>query len=342
MKEKAEEIRYNNNNWTASAFILTEPKYYESKSHKILKDIIANRTITINGKEYSYSTVAPAFALDSVFLIASECFRFAENFSWRNPLKIFNGAICGFAVILVGCFCVLEYLLSYVEFMFVSSVGIILFAFSLWDGSKFMAEKYIGAMLGFFIKLLFSTICIFLMLYLYVTLASSYTHRSFTGDVLQVIVLLFSSLLVFYICKSAPNLAQSLLSGTPSLSAAGAIGMVASTVMAASRFAHAQPSYSKAGTNSPQISSVTQSSISESPGVHMHQAAPNFAALPASEPYMAIENRTSDLTRSITYDNRPPPQTFIEGGYRSPAMLPAPSYGPGPNSSSGVTYEVIN
>ncbi|GAB6391799.1 MAG: hypothetical protein MdMp014T_1172 [Treponematales bacterium] len=38
---------------------------------------------------------------------------------------------------------------------------------------------------------------------------------------------LFTCLLFFYLCKSAPGLAQSLLTGTPSLSAAGAVGAVA-------------------------------------------------------------------------------------------------------------------
>jgi hypothetical protein len=43
----------------------------------------------------------------------------------------------------------------------------------------------------------------------------------------------FTCLLFFFICKSAPGMAQGLLSGTPSLSASGAIGAVAGAVSGA-------------------------------------------------------------------------------------------------------------
>jgi type IV secretory pathway TrbL component len=122
-----------------------------------------------------------------------------------------------------GVFCVLEYLIAFMEFMFVTSVGIILFPFSLWEGTKFLAEKLIGAIIGFFVKLLFSSICIFLMLYSFYTLAHQTSASGFVGRADQILMIFFSSLLVFYLCKSAPGLAQSLFTGTPSLSATGAI-----------------------------------------------------------------------------------------------------------------------
>jgi hypothetical protein len=79
-------------------------------------------------------------------------------------------------------------------------------------------------MLGFFVKLLFCTICIFLLLYGYLTLARQFSADSFTGSIEQLAMIFFSCLLFLYICKSAPALAQSLLTGVPSLNGAGAIG----------------------------------------------------------------------------------------------------------------------
>jgi len=197
--------------------------------------IINNRTFTsANGKTFSYSTVAPAAAVNSIMLIAGECLRFGDN-APRGALgipdfgAILKGLLCAAAVLFCGFFGILEYLMAFLEFMFISSVGIILFPLSLWEGTKFLAESFIKAMFGFFIKLLFCTICIFFMLYGFLSLSKSFTAQPFTGEIEQIVMLLFSALLYFYLCKSAPGLAQSLLTGTPSLSAAGAI----STVVAA-------------------------------------------------------------------------------------------------------------
>jgi type IV secretion system protein TrbL len=152
------------------------------------------------------------------------------NFSISNIIK---GIVCAGMVLFTGIFAVIEYLLAFLEFMLVTSVGIILFPLSLWDGSKFMAEKLIGAIVGFFIKLLFSNICIFLMLWGFISLANTYTSSPFTGTIDEIAMIGFTSFLFFYICKSAPGLAQSLLSGTPSLNAAGAIGAAAGAIGAA-------------------------------------------------------------------------------------------------------------
>jgi type IV secretory pathway TrbL component len=117
--------------------------------------------------------------------------------------------------------------------MLVSTVGIILFPFTLWDGSRFMAEKFVGALLGFFIKLLLCNVCVFIMLYGFLSLAATFTANPFTGLPDEIITIIFSSLLFFFITKSAPALAQSLLTGSPSLTGQGAIAAVAGGVAAA-------------------------------------------------------------------------------------------------------------
>jgi len=353
MKDAAVNIRVNNNHWTESAFILTEPKYNSGPTEILANRIINNHAITINGKSYTYSTVAPAYALESVFLIAKNIFKSADKFNYKRPFAIFGALICGFFTIVVGCFCVLEYLIAFIEFMFVSSVGVILFPLSLWDGTKFIAEKFIGAMLGFFVKLLFSAICIFFMLWAYLTISNDYTQAPFLGEVEQIVPLFFASLLIFYICKSAPALAQSLLSGTPSLSGAGAIGMVASTVMAASRLSHIGGGHS--GSASPQLPpSQTAAAISGgSGGIAIASQPPQFfavpeeapsysaASLPAYQPYMAIESRPSELTRSLSYSSRPLIEGPRSGG--AAAMLPPPNYPTSPSAGRDpdVAYEVI-
>jgi len=194
----------------------------------IFSGIINNRTFTAaNGRTFSYATVAPAALVRSILLVAGECIRFSDRAGMLEFGKVLKGLLCALAIMFSGFFATLEYLMAFMEFMFVSSVGIILFPLSLWDGTKFLAESYIKAMVGFFIKLLFCTICIFLMLYGYLSLAISFVTNPFDGAPEQIVSLLFSGLMYFYICKSAPGMAQALLTGAPSLSATGAISTVA-------------------------------------------------------------------------------------------------------------------
>jgi hypothetical protein len=189
--------------------------------------------------DFTYTVVAPAAALEIILLVAGECINFADNapkvgtFGLPDFAKVLKGLLCGFFVMFTGIFAVLEYLMAFLEYMLVTGVGIILFPLSIWEGSKFMAEKLIGAIVGFFIKLLFCNICVFLMLYGFISLAKDYTTTPFSGRPEEILVVAFTCLLFFFLCKSGPGLAQSLLTGAPSLSAAGAIGSAASAVGAA-------------------------------------------------------------------------------------------------------------
>ena len=186
----------------------------------------------------NYTAVAPASVIKIIFFLASDCFSYAENSTKRFQLipevrRYVVGIPCAFAIIFTGIFALLEYLVCFLEFMLVSTVGVILFPLSIWEGSKFMAEKFIGAILGFFMKLLFCNIAIFLLIYGFVSMFYFFSGDGFQGTVDQIIFIFFICLMFFYICKSAPGLAQALLTGTPSLSAAGAISAVTGAVAAA-------------------------------------------------------------------------------------------------------------
>jgi hypothetical protein len=191
----------------------------------------------------SYTVVAPAAVFKIIVFIAGECIQSAEsnqnfiqNLAPSELSRTLKGLICGFFVIITGVFAILEYVSSFLEFMLVTSVGIILFPLSLWEGSKFIAEKFIGAIVGFFIKMVFINVSIFLMIYGYVSLfyiVSDPESGGFAGTTDQIVFIVFSSLLFFFICKGAPAAAQSLMTGTPSLNATGAIKTAAGALGAA-------------------------------------------------------------------------------------------------------------
>jgi type IV secretory pathway TrbL component len=180
--------------------------------------------------------MSPLAVMQLAMLIAGDCFQFSDENSGLmnfNIAAVLKGVICAVCVIFTCLVAVIDYILAYVEFMFVSSVGIMLLPTSIWDTSKFLSEKFIGAIVGFTLKLLFSTVCIFFLLAGYVNIAAEFTRTKFTGGIDQVVIIAFTSLLYYIIVKNAPGMAQSLLTGSPSLNAGGAISAVAGAVGAA-------------------------------------------------------------------------------------------------------------
>jgi len=226
-------------------FTVTSITKITKDNKKLFSDLTEERTHT--DPNMKYTVVAPAAVVKIILFLAGECIGFADNtktelFSRGIPdfSRVIKGLGCAVLLIFTGAFALLEYIVCFLEFMLVVSVGIILFPLSIWDGSKFLAEKFIGAIVGFFMKLLFCNIAIFLLIYGFISLfyIISATGNGggavgFTGNVDQIIFIVFTSLLYYFICKSAPGIAQSLLSGSPSLNAAGAIGAAAGMVGAA-------------------------------------------------------------------------------------------------------------
>jgi len=188
----------------------------------------------------NFVVVAPAGVMKIVFFLAEECLGFADTREGVLQIpefsRILKGIGCAVLLIFTGAFALLEYIVCLLEFMLVASVGIILLPLSIWEGSKFMAEGFIKAVLGFTLKLLFCNLAIFLCLYGFISLFYIITAKQedgamgFQGTAVQIIFIVFSSLLFFFVCKSAPGVAQSLVTGSPSLTGAGAIGAVAGAV----------------------------------------------------------------------------------------------------------------
>jgi hypothetical protein len=207
-----------------------------------------SKELTHTGTNMKFRVISPAAVLKVVLFLAGECFLYADNKT--NTIlpefsRVLKGLVCGFFLAFTGAIALLEYIVCFLEFMFVASVGIILFPLSIWEGSKFASEGFIKAIFGFFTKQLFCNLAIFLMLYGFISLfyivskkvevdvSGNQISMGFTGNIDQIIFIIFVCLLFFFICKSAPGIAQSLHSGSPTLSAAGAIGAVAGAVGAA-------------------------------------------------------------------------------------------------------------
>ena len=229
----------------------TYPNIVLTQDTNFFSPMIATITNSQTGQQYS--SIAPAAVLNAMVLVAGACIHAADDYESQGMFDFtafgiqIKGIICALCVVISGSFAVLEYLVSFMEFIFVTSVGIICFPLSLWDGTKFMSEKFISAIFGFFFKLLFSSICIFITLYGFLTLATLYTTNPFLGLIDQIVMVIFTCLMFYYLSKSAPALAQSLLTGAPSLTAAGAVGTAVTAFGAIAGIAHRSANLDKGG-----------------------------------------------------------------------------------------------
>lgn len=202
-----------------------------------LKKIFSKATkvdgVAVKGYSLDYTSFAPAAVVELLLVTADNAFSAADNVKKNRtgfPTDlglIVKGLLCGFFLIFTGIFALVEYLVCMLEFMLVASVAVILLPMAIWDGSKFLTEGLIKAIVGFFFKLFISTLAVFLLLYGYVSMFHVIGTQKFAGSVDQLGFIFFTCILFFIICKSAPGIAQAIVTGSPSLNAAGAIGAVA-------------------------------------------------------------------------------------------------------------------
>jgi type IV secretion system protein TrbL len=99
----------------------------------------------------------------------------------------------------------------------------------LWDGTKFLTEKLVGAIIGQALKLLFVTLTFMLAINGFLALMV----RPFDSFIDQTIYTLFTIFLHWLLCQNGPALATALLTGTPQLSMAEGLRTAASMAGAA-------------------------------------------------------------------------------------------------------------
>jgi hypothetical protein len=195
--------------------------------------------LLLNIFDQRHQFISPNAVIRILMLITESILNKANKYSvWDNFDKLLLLFLTAIAVILCGVFGSLQYFICALEFTLITSVGVILLPFMLWDGSKFLTEKLIGALTGFFIKMLFCTITMLFTFYGYL----AFMTRGFDGTINEVVYVIFISVFYMMLCQSGPQLAVTLLTGTPQMSlmegvhAVGAYAAAGAAGGAASKF----------------------------------------------------------------------------------------------------------
>jgi type IV secretion system protein TrbL len=103
--------------------------------------------------------------------------------------------------------------MAMVEYQIIVGVGILLVPFALFDKTRFITEKFIGAIFGHLIKIILIIVIIGVFSGAFVGLAK----MEFTGSLDQIVKYVFTMLLYAILASAVPAIATGMLSGSPSL-----------------------------------------------------------------------------------------------------------------------------
>lgn len=183
----------------------------------------SKETINIVYGKHTLNLFSPEYSVQLIETAAQKPFTDAisqiKKFTPNIPEFLIN-IVISLLIIITGVIAFINYFLCVFEFILVSGVSILLIPFMLWEPTKFLPEKTISAFVGFSIKALFCTLSLFLAAPLFLML-SRITSQSNSTDITMVIEVIIFAMIIYLLCTKAPELATSLLTGSPQLSGSG-------------------------------------------------------------------------------------------------------------------------
>ncbi|MDR2865341.1 MAG: type IV secretion system protein, partial [Spirochaetaceae bacterium] len=197
---------------------LTQTRIMEALGTTNISEFFAQKIF-----DEKHSFLSPNVSLKMIlFTVVAILDKSTQYGIWELPQLILN-LLCAICVVVCGIFALCEYFICTLEYCLVTGVGVLMLPFMLWDGTKFLSEKFMSALVGFFLKLLFCTICVLLTLYGFLGMAIT----PYTGAIEEIVSKVFLCVFYFLLCKQGPNLATALLTGTPTLNMGAAVGAAA-------------------------------------------------------------------------------------------------------------------
>lgn len=121
-------------------------------------------------------------------------------------------------IILSVIFATIQYIMAIFEYFIVSSMGVIFIPCVLFDGTKTYASKLITLFLSFFVKITVTIMCLFFVINMFAINADVIIKSGHPCSLVNFAYLLFTILLGFILTQNAPQVALTILNGTPQLS----------------------------------------------------------------------------------------------------------------------------
>ena len=218
--------------------------YYVLKNYDKLLDTLLDGTFQIGliagGGGVGMSTLTdPSLIVELGLKATQPCWDYLSSF--QNILGV-NLPLM-FMVMAAAALVMLSYLiiaiqvfLTLLEFYIIAAIAPAFLAFGAWNKSAFLAEKAIGALFGFAIKIIVLVLILSAAIPVLseFTMPSNFSLASFGAAFRMAAAAICVALLTW----QAPGVASSMMGGSPSLSAGGAIGTAvgaAATAVGAAR-----------------------------------------------------------------------------------------------------------
>lgn len=141
---------------------------------------------------------------------------FSKTWQEINRFIIMIIMVCG--IIVAGVCCCIQYCMCIFEYWIVTSLGVLFIPCILFDGTKTYASKLIQLYVAYFIKITIMLLCIFWVFSTYINVAINIIASEKPATLLNFAYVLFALILGFVVTQNAPQIAMTMLNGTPQLS----------------------------------------------------------------------------------------------------------------------------
>ena len=171
------------------------PGNYKTLAANAKANIAFTGTFTFkgaNGKPIQAEFIRPDGIMKYTMIIATPLY--AASFKGNlltNAAQVLLCVIALLAMMICAAIVVLQYIMAMVEYQILVGVGILLVPFALFDKTRFITEKFVGAIFGHLMKIVLIIVIIGVFSGAFVSLAK----MNFTGSLDQIVKYVFTMLL---------------------------------------------------------------------------------------------------------------------------------------------------
>lgn len=137
-------------------------------------------------------------------------------FSFVGKL-LMNTFIYKILMLIAVAYCMIEYIVTLIEFLIVAAVSALLIPFFFIDATKQFAMNILKSIFSYFVKILVTTMMIFFVISMYIDLGSLILARKDLDSIMSLLVYACITILGMVLVKNSGKIAGAVISGNPSM-----------------------------------------------------------------------------------------------------------------------------
>jgi type IV secretion system protein TrbL len=138
--------------------------------------------------------------------------------TFQKILSLILIILMTFGLIMASIFCVIQYVMCVFEYFLVTAAGVVFIPFCLWDGTKSFTAKLVTLFTSYFIKIMVMVLCLFWVYSAFIYMGVSIMASNEPISFLSFAYFIFTCLLGWVVTQNGPQIAVTILNGTPQLS----------------------------------------------------------------------------------------------------------------------------